>query len=153
MLLEISAAVVWVDFITLVLHKIFNLGNSLTKWYSEFGMVAVLSDCLVIVIGILLAKMMFPTYPLVFAAIGVQLVHDILFYLFVILPTPLGQNKMIDLFKDYANENSWKILAYDSLMIGSTVLIAQQLVHTKKSFVTFLGLLGLYGLTYIIYTT
>jgi len=153
MLLEISAAVVWVDFITLVLHKIFNLGNSLTAWYSEFGMVAVISDCLVIVLGILIAKMLFPQYPLVFAAIGVQLVHDILFYLFVILPTPLGQNKMIDLFKEYANENSWKILAYDSLMIGSTVLIAQQLVHTKKSFVTFLGLLGVYGLTYIIYTT
>jgi hypothetical protein len=128
------------------------LGNSLTKWYEEFGIVAVISDCLVIVLGILIAKMLFPSYPLVFAAIAVQLIHDILFYLFVILPTPLGQNKMIDLFKDYANENSWKILAFDSLMIGSTVLIAQQLVHVKKSLVTFLGLLGVYGLTYIIYT-
>ena len=129
------------------------MGNSLTKWYADFGIVAIISDCLVIVLGILLAKMLFPAYPLVLTSIAVQLIHDILFYLFIILPIPLGQNKMIDLFKDYANENSWKILAYDSLMIGSTVLIAQQLVHVKKSLVTFLGLLGVYGLTYIIYTT
>jgi hypothetical protein len=130
-----------------------NLGNSLTKWYAEFGIVAVISDCLVIVLGILVAQMSFPKYPLVLAAIGVQLVHDILFYLFVILPTPRGQNKMIDLFKEYATENSWKILAYDSLMIGSTVLLAQQLAKMKNSSVTLIGLLGVYSLTYIIYST
>jgi len=153
MLLDTFAAVVWVDFFTIVLHKFFNLGNSLTKWYAQFGIVAVISDCLVIVLGILVAQMSFPKYPLVLAAIGVQLVHDILFYLFVILPTPLGQNKMIDLFKEYATENSWKILAYDSLMIGSTVLLAQQLAKMKNSSVTLLGLLGVYSLTYIIYST
>jgi hypothetical protein len=153
MLLDTFAAVVWVDFFTIVLHKFLNLGNSLTKWYAEFGIVAVISDCLVIVLGILVAQMSFPKYPLVLAAIGVQLVHDILFYLFVILPTPLGQNKMIDLFKEYATENSWKILAYDSLMIGSTVLLAQQLAKMKNSSVTLIGLLGVYSLTYIIYST
>jgi hypothetical protein len=150
MLLEVSAAVVWVDFFTVVLHKLFNLGNSLTAWYSEFGIVAVISDCLVIILGILLAQMLFPKCPLVLSAIGV---HDILFYLLVILPTPRGQNRMIDLFKKYATENSWKILAYDSFMIGSTVLIAQQLSKMKNQTVTFIGLLGVYALTYIIYTT
>jgi hypothetical protein len=60
---------------------------------------------------------------------------------------------MIDLFKEYATENSWKILAYDSFMIGSTVLIAQQLSKMKSQMVTFIGLLGAYALTYIIYTT
>jgi hypothetical protein len=153
MLVDTFAAVVWVDFFTIVLHKFLNLGNSLTKWYAEFGIVAVISDCLVIVLGILVAQMSFPKYPLVLAAIGVQLVHDILFYLFVILPTPRGQNKMIDLFKEYATENSWKILAYDSLMIGSTVLLAQQLAKMKNSSVTLIGLLGVYSLTYIIYST
>ena len=153
MLLEVSAAVVWVDFFTIVLHKLFNLGNSLTAWYSEFGIVAVISDCLVIVLGILLAQMLFPKCPLVLSAIGVQLVHDILFYLLVILPTPRGQNRMIDLFKEYATENSWKILAYDSFMIGSTVLLAQELSKMKNQMVTFIGLLGVYSLTYIIYTT
>jgi hypothetical protein len=151
-LLHISSAVVWVDFITIVLHRFFNLGKSLNTWYAEFGIVAIISDCLVIVLGILLAQILFPKFPLLWTAIAIQIIHDVLFYLFVILPIPLGQNKIIDLFKDYATENGWKILAVDSLMIGSTVLIAQQLSTMKNTVVSFLGLLGAYLLTYIIYT-
>ena len=149
-LLEISAAVLLVDFLTIGLHRIFNLGNSLTKWYAEFGIIAVISDCLVIILGILIAQMMFPTYPLVLSAIAVQIVHDVLFYLLVIRQVPKGQNKVIDLFKEYAAENSWKILAYDSFMIGSTVLLSQQLNLMKKDLVVFTGLLGAYALTYVI---
>ena len=152
MLADIASAVVWVDFATIVLHKIFGLGKSLDKWYEHFGILAVISDCLVIVLGILVAKMFFPQYPLVYSAVAVQIVHDILFYIFVILPTPRGQNQIIDLFKEYAVENSWKIVAYDSLMVASTVLLAQQFATMKKRNVTFLGLLGAYALTYIIYT-
>jgi len=114
--------------------------------------VAIISDCLVIVLGILLAQILFPTFPLLWTAIAIQIIHDVLFYLLVILPVPLGQNRMIDLFKEYATENGWKILAADSLMIGSTVLIAQHLSTMKNTVVSFLGLLGAYLLTYIIYT-
>lgn len=149
---HITSAVVWVDFITIALHKIFNLGSSLDKWYDQFGAVAVISDCLVIIIGILIAKIFLPSIPLVFAAILVQLIHDILFYLFVIVPIPSGHNKMIDLFKEYSVENSWKILLADSLMIGSTVLIAQQLSSIRTQYVQLIGLVGAYALTYIIYT-
>ena len=152
MLADIASAVVWVDFATIVLHKVFGLGKSLDKWYEHFGILAVISDCLVIVLGILVAKMFFPQYPLLYAAVAIQIVHDILFYIFVILPTPRGQNQIIDLFKEYAVENSWKVVAYDSLMVASTVLLAQQFATMKKSNVTFLGLLGAYALTYIIYT-
>jgi uncharacterized protein YacL len=152
-LLHIASAVVWVDFFTLAIHKfVRNLGTSLDAWYAQFGIVAVISDCLVIIIGVLLAQIFLPSIPLLPAAILVQLVHDILFYLLVILPVPLGQNKMIDLFKAYANENSWKILAYDSFMIGSTVLIGQQLATLPAKKVSLLGLIGAYALTYIIYT-
>lgn len=151
-LLQISSAVVWVDFFTIALHKFMNLGRSLDQWYAQFGMVAVLSDCLVIVLGILLAQLVFAPSTvtgLALTSIGIQLVHDVLFYLLVILPIPQGHNTMIDLFKQYAVENNWKILGYDSFMIGSTVLLASQL---KGKWTPFVGLLGLYALTYIIYT-
>lgn len=154
-LLDIASAVVWVDFLTIVIHKVFNLGKSLDKWYANFGIVAVISDCLVIVLGIMIAKFIFPNaslITLVMIAIIVQLVHDMLFYYFVILRVPQGQNKMIDLFKEYSIENSWKILVADSLMIGSTVLLADYLSKLKSSYTSFIGLLGTYGLTYIIYT-
>lgn len=153
---EIGSAVVWVDFVTIALHKIFGLGKSLDAWYSTFGIVAVISDCLVIVLGILIAQFFVPSAPaltLAAVSIGVQLVHDYLFYLFVILPIPKGHNAMIDLFKSYAKENSWKILAADSAMIGSTVILADLLSEYSEKVVTFVGLLGAYALTYIIYTT
>ena len=154
-LIEISSAVVWVDFITIVLHKFFNFGRSLDKWYAQFGIVAVLSDCLVIILGILIAQFLVPKATILGLAgvsIGVQLIHDILFYLVVILGIPKGQNRMIDLFKEYANENSWKILGYDSLMIGSTVLLADTFSRYSYPLISFIGLLGVYSLTYIIYT-
>jgi len=152
-LFHLASAVVWVDFLTLAVHKfVYNMGNSLDVWYAEFGMTAVLSDCLVIIIGILLAQTLFPSMPLVLAAILVQLVHDVLFYLLVILPVPAGQNRIIDLFKAYATENSWKILAYDAFMIGSTVLLGQYLAGLSQKNVSLVGLIGTYALTYIIYT-
>lgn len=152
MLSDIAAAVVWVDFVTIALHKLLGFGKSLDKWYAQFGILAVISDCLIIVLGILLAKMFLPQYPLVYTAVAIQIVHDLLFYQFVVLPTPRGHNQIIDMFKEYATENSWKIVAYDSLMVASTVLLAQQFASMKKTSVSFLGLLGAYALTYIIYT-
>jgi hypothetical protein len=104
------------------------------------------------VLAILFAKMFLPQFPLLYSALAIQLVHDVLFYQFVILPTPRGHNQIIDLFKEYASENTWRIIAYDFLMVGSTVLLAQQFATMKKSSVSFLGLLGAYALTYIIYT-
>jgi uncharacterized protein YacL len=154
-LLDISSAVVWVDFITIALHKFFNFGRSLDKWYAQFGIVAVISDCLVIILGILIAQFLVPgasVLTLAGVSVAVQLVHDYLFYLFVILGLPKGHNSMIDLFKEYSSENSWKILVADSTMIASTVVVADYLSTLKKDIVSFVGLFGAYALTYIIYT-
>jgi uncharacterized protein YacL len=151
--LSLLSAVVWVDFFTIVLSKIFHLGKALDTWYDQFGIVAVLSDCLVIVLGIMITKFLVPNASLLTflaVAVGVQIVHDILFYIFVIRTVPSGQNKMIDLFKEYARENSYKILIADSLMMIATILLANYLGN--KKFTPFVGLFGVYALTYIIYT-
>jgi len=152
---SILSAVVWVDFFTMLASKYIPLGNSLNKWYSEFGIVAVLSDCLIIVLGILLAKILFPTatgWNLVLFAVIIQIVHDVLFYFFVVKPLPTGTNKMIDLFKEYGSENSWKIIPYDSFMVASTVLLADVLEEYSVTEQSFVGLLGTYALTYVLYT-
>lgn len=154
-LVEIGSAVVWVDFFTILLSKVFHLGKSLDKWYANFGSVAILSDCLVIVLGILIAQFLAPNVnaiTLAGIAIIIQLIHDVLFYYIVILGVPRGQNSIIDLFKDYAVENSWKILVADSAMIGTTVLLADYLSTLKATHTSFVGLLGVYALTYIMYT-
>lgn len=154
-ILNLSAAVVWVDFFTILLSKYFKLGKSLDKWYAQFGLVAILSDCLIILLGILFIKLLLPSaslQTLILFVILFQLVHDYLFYIFVIKPLPKGQNSIIDLFKEYAAENSWKILVADSLMISSTILVAEFLSDFTKEIQSFVGLLGVYSLTYIMYT-
>ena len=152
---SVVSSVVWIDFITIVLSKYFNLGRSLEKWYHKFGIVAVLSDCLVIILGILLVEIILPDASVFALCVGVviaQLIHDLVLYQFVILPLPTATNEIIDLFKEYSTENSWKILVADSLMMVSSVLLASQLDTVPITQVSFLGLLGVYALSYIIYT-
>lgn len=154
-LLDIGIAAAVVDFTTIVISKFFNMGKSLDKWYSKFGMTAVLSDVLVIVLGIQLALFIEPKIGVQYIAaiaVCIQIVHDILFYFLVIETVPRGQNEMIDLFKEYASENSYKIVLYDSLMIAGTVFLADYLSKFHQSAVNFIGLLTVYGLTYIVYT-
>lgn len=154
-ILDIGIAAAIVDFTTIVLSKFFNMGKSLDKWYSKFGMTAVLSDVLVIVLGIQIALFIEPKLAIQYIAVlavCIQVVHDILFYLLVIKTVPVGQNEMIDLFKDYASENSYKIILYDSAMVAGTVFLANYLSKLHQNTTSFIGLLTIYGLTYIIYT-
>lgn len=154
-LLHISSAVVWVDFFTMALSKVFSMTRSLDVWYQKFGMVAILSDCLVIVLGILLAQFVVPgasVTTLALASVGIQLLHDYLFYILVILGIPKGHNSMIDLFKSYSTEGGYKILIADAIMIASTVVLGDYLTTLDPKVVTFIGLLGVYALTYILYT-
>lgn len=99
---------------------------------------------------------LFPTaygFQLVLAAVLVQLLHDILFYIVVILGLPQGQNSMIDVFKTYANEGRWTILLADALMVSSVVLLAEMsdIFFTYRA-IAFQAILGMYSLIYITYT-
>jgi hypothetical protein len=60
---------------------------------------------------------------------------------------------MIDVFKSYASEGSWKILVADALMITSVVALASlsDLFFSYRA-VAFQALLGMYSLIYITYT-
>jgi hypothetical protein len=155
MILPLVTSVLWVDFLVILTSKFRSLGHSLDKWYSMFGMVAVISDCSVILLGIFIAMWIVPNASigtLALVSVGVQLVHDVLFYYGVILPIPKGYNKMIDVFKEYSAENSWKILVADAVMIASTVLGASYVKNTSSTTQWFLLFLGVYALTYVIYT-
>jgi hypothetical protein len=110
---------------------------------------------LIIVLGIQLALLIEPKagwFHLLVIALAIQIFHDIWFYFAVVVPIPKGHNQIIDLFKEYADENSWKIIVADSLMVGSTVVLAELLSYYHESVVSFVGLLATYALTYIIYT-
>jgi hypothetical protein len=158
------SAALWVDFIVIVLTKIVPGGHlwflpptgALTLWYDKFGLAAVSADVLSLFLGVLLATFLFPGavgLQLVMAAVLVQMIHDIFFYLVVIQGLPEGENEMIDVFKSYASEGGWTILLADALMITFTVLFARlsDLLFSYRM-IAFQALLGMYSLIYITYT-
>lgn len=59
---------------------------------------------------------------------------------------------MIDVFKAYAAENSWKIFIADSLIMIGTVLGMYAFSHADEMHQWFAFLTGVYALTYVIYT-
>jgi len=155
-ILSLFTAAMWVDFAVIVLSKFVPLTKALGTWYAQFGPVAAASDVLIIVLGVLLAQLLYPGisgWALVAVAVLIQLIHDVLFYLLIILPVPAGHNKIIDLFKQYAAEGSWKILLADSAMMIGTVLLMEWFENSMTGdFITFLGVLATYSLLYIVYT-
>lgn len=155
-ILSLFTAAMWVDFAVIVLSKFVPLTKALGTWYAQFGPVAAASDVLIIVLGVLLAQLLYPGisgWALVAVAVLIQLIHDVLFYLLIILPVPAGHNKIIDLFKQYAAEGSWKILLADSAMMIATVLLMEWFENSMTGdFIAFLGVLATYSLLYIVYT-
>ena len=163
-LISILSAALWVDFVVMLLTKVvpgqhlwfLPPTGALQLWYDKFGVAAVSADVLSLMLGVLLATFLFPGaigLQLVMAAVFIQMLHDIFFYLVVIQGLPQGQNSMIDVFKSYANEGSWKILVADGLMITSVVLLARlsDLLFSYRA-IAFQALLGMYSLIYITYT-
>lgn len=153
---SLLTATAWVDFAVIVISKLFPLTKALGTWYSKFGLVAIGSDILIIVLGIALAMLISPGisgWNLVGLAVLIQVVHDILFYLVVILGVPSGQNAIIDLFKSYAAEGSWKIIVADAGMVAASVFLMEYLENrVSDDVIGFLGILAVYSLLYILYT-
>jgi len=162
-LISLIGAAVWVDFIVMAITKLgpgqrvpfLPPAGALRLWYDKFGLAAVSADVLSAVLGVLIAMFFFPTafgINLVFASIFIQVLHDLFFY-FVILAVPQGQNEMIDVFKTYANEGGWTILLADAMIMTGTVTIASfwDMLFSYR-FIAFQTLLGMYSLIYITYT-
>lgn len=149
-------ATAWVDFAVIAISKVFPLTKALGEWYREFGLAAVGSDILIIVLGIALAKFLVPMatgWSLVGVAVLIQVIHDVLFYIGVIQGIPAGHNRIIDLFKRYASEGGWKIILADAGMVTASVLLMEWMSNTiTDDQIAFLGLLAVYSLLYIIYT-
>lgn len=132
--------------------------SALNEWYTKFGAIAVASDVLGMYIGIFVARFLYTYFKFnnwiyfIGILLAFQLFHDLFFYLAVILVLPPGHNQMIDVFKNYANENGSKILFVDGLMLVSTMFIASGLASMSTSYVIGIYLLKLYAFTYILYT-
>lgn len=145
------SAILLIEVGVIVCIKLLNMGKVSKLWYKEFGIVAVLCDVCSLLIGILLANMLFPN-SLLLGSVIVQVCHDILFYLFVIRPLPKGTNSMIDMMKTYASQESYTTIIGDSVMMANTVLLYYVLKNQSIDLIVLCGTLGLYAITYLLHT-
>ena len=129
----------------------------LEQWYKTYGLSAVMADVLIVIIGIIIARFL---YPLVFStfsiwkfigvAMFVQIIHDILFYnLFSLFPK--GLNEMVDTFKKYAGEVGGYAILGDSLIIIFSCLVASHSATYNLNFNIIFLILSAYFIPYLIY--
>jgi len=124
----------------------------LREWYKKYQLSAVIMDVLILVIGVVLARLVYPflfssgfsLLGLAALAVVIQMTHDILFAVgFNMIPR--GKSDIVDLFQDYGKEIGGLILVADAVMIISTIifgsLFASLSLHTN--------ILLLIGLVYI----
>jgi hypothetical protein len=154
----ITAAMITDMIVILLLKNKAFKSNTLEKWYSTYGFSAGLADVLSIVIVIIIARFLyfkiFTTENLLYfigLTVLVQLVHDVLFY-FLFKSIPRGVSKIMDSFKDYANENGGIILMADSLMMISTILLATYFTSFNVNINIILFIIALYLIVYFIYS-
>ncbi len=129
----------------------------LRQWYSQYNLSAVIADVLIILIVLIITRAIyyyvfdsFSIGKFIMLAVILQITHDILFYVFF-RNIPRGVNKMIDTFKDYANEISYKAIISDSGMMIMSCLIASYLVNKNTNTNIIVLISSLYLLPYLLY--
>lgn len=133
----------------------------LVDWYKTYNLSAVIADVLIIVIGVLLARLVYPyvygaskpfsLLKFTLLAVGIQMLHDILFNS-IITAIPRGANRMVDTFKAYAKEVGVKAIVSDSAMMIATCLIAHYLTTKTPGTNSVTFILAVYCVPYLIYT-
>ena len=129
----------------------------LRQWYSKYNLSAVIADVLIILIVLIITRAIyyyifdsFSIVKFVILAVILQITHDILFYVFF-RNIPRGINKMIDTFKDYANDVSYNAILADSGMMIMSSLIASYLVNKNTNTNVIVLISFLYLLPYLLY--
>jgi hypothetical protein len=144
-------------FVILLLNLKVIKSKVLRQWYSQYNLSAVIADVLVILIVLIITRAIyyyiFDTFSIlnfIILAVMLQISHDVLFYYFFSI-IPRGVNKMLDTFKDYANDVSFYAIVADSGMMIMSSLIAYYLVNKSTNTNIIVLISFLYLLPYLLY--
>ena len=144
-------------FVILLLNTHIIKSQVLRKWYSQYNLSAVIADVLIILIGLIITRAIyyyifdnFSLIKFIIIAVIVQIIHDILFYVFF-SSVPRGVNKMLDTFKDYGNDVSYQAIFADSGMIIMACLIGSYFVNKSTNTNIIVLISSLYLLPYLLY--
>jgi hypothetical protein len=144
-------------FVILLLNTNVIKSRVLREWYDKYNLSAVIADVLIIMIGLIITRAIyysifneFSIIKFVSLAVVVQIIHDILFYI-MFSYIPRGTNQMIDTFKDYAGEVSFKAILSDSGMMVIASLLSSYLASQSENTNMIVMIVSLYLLPYMLY--
>jgi hypothetical protein len=137
-------------------------GKYLNLWYSRFKLSAVVADVLIVLIGFGIARYLYTEYiypnndwnPAYFtgSAVGVQVIHDFLFYFGIIKPIPQAKNGMMDVMKSYGDEMGAKAIGGDSAIMVLSSVAAMLLKGSSANIVIAVALASAYAIPYFLET-
>ena len=149
--------------ITIDLIVIFLLVNNfinsklLHQWYKIFNLSAVIADILIIVLAILITRFIysfiFKKWNIVYfilLALCVQIIHDILFYLFF-KSVPKGFSFILDFFKKYADDSGYKAILADSIMVIFGCLFSSYFAGLSLNTNIIITIVLIYSIPFLIY--
>ena len=157
--LPILNAVIITDII-IILLMLFNIikSETLRDWYKKLNLSAVICDVLIIFIVIVITRFLysyvfdiFSLWKFILLSVIVQIIHDLSFYKLVI-SIPKGKSLIIDLFKNYGNENGFYAIFFDSLMMISSCLFATLFSSFGININLIILVLTVYIVPYLIYS-
>jgi hypothetical protein len=156
--LPILNAVLITDlFVILLLNTHIIKSRVLKEWYKNYNVSAVIADVLIICIGLIITRYIyysvfssFSIFKFIGLAVIIQIIHDVLFYIFF-NNVPRGLNRMLDTFKDYANEVSYKAVLSDSGMMIMAAFIASYLAGCNLNTNVIVLILSVYVMPYLLY--
>jgi len=157
--LPILSAAIIVDLVVLMGVVLGQINTVyLTTWYQQYRGMAVLADVLILVIGIIIARFLYPflfskwSLPLFLGlTIAVQVAHDLVFAV-LFNAMPRGASPILDVFKRYATEVGFMILLADAMMIGGTVVLGSLLASQSLNTNIIVFLVALYLIPYVLYS-
>jgi hypothetical protein len=140
-------------------------GDMINIWYDRFGLVAIMLDMLIVLIGFWITqklynyffgvsvKLSLSLWKFIVLFLCVQIIHDILFYV-LILKNSKGSNAILDLINSYGNKHGIYTILGDSLMVFLAISLAYVLLNNETTFSTYIIyiLLSLYFIGYLLYT-
>jgi hypothetical protein len=141
--------------IFLLYHGVFN-SLLLKKWYKKYQLSAVIADVLILLIGIILARVFYKYFFSSFniwkftgLAVIIQIIHDVLFYWFF-KTVPTGYNAMLDFFKEYASEVGVGAILGDSFMMIIACLLSSYFATYSLNSNLIILIVSLYFFPYVI---
>ena len=141
-MLALLNAALLTELVVIVLTIYAFKSKTLTQWYREFGIGAVIADVLILVLVVWLAQLyqgnLFVTACI---AVGIQMTHDLLFGAF--LQRYHGTSPIFNLFKGYTKENGAYILVADAALVLSTVILEQFFAMSRYNDIFTVGLVYL----------